>query len=113
MQTDEIAALRELLIQRFNQSDELHSLRSEEVTRRLDDLTVQVRETNGRVRQHEATLNGHAPRLAAVERDVSDVKSEVKAGRRTLFSDLKTIVLVAIALVTSTVAVLGFFGKLQ
>jgi len=48
--------------------------RFDEVDRRLDDLTIQVRLTNGNVRNHGESLANHQPRLLATERDIREIK---------------------------------------
>lgn len=64
----QIAGLKELLTQRFDGTDE-----------RLDALTAQVRETNGRLRSAETTIADMRPRLVTVEREIGDVRKSRRA----------------------------------
>lgn len=80
-----------------------------ETHRRLDALTVQVQLTNGRVREGEIVAATHSAEISTLQREMRDSRHRA----RTMFGDLKVLVLMAIGLVTGTVAVLQFLGKLQ
>jgi hypothetical protein len=110
---NDVEQLRQLIGQRLDQSDATAALRFSEVNRWLEGLTEQVKETNGRVRHHEAVLAGLQPEVKNLGREMG----EVKKSRRTLMDDLKAnamlIVSVIVATISFTVAVLGFLGKLR
>ena len=96
--------LKELIEQRFDNLD-----------LRIDGLTEQVKETNGRVRSHESTLSNHAPRLSAAERDIKRMhtpeKAESNAGENRRLT--KWDALLVLGAITSTIAVLRLLGMLQ
>jgi len=55
--------LKELILQRFDGVDA-----------RLDALTAQVKETNGRLRQAETSIADFRPRVGALEREMGEVR---------------------------------------
>lgn len=57
---------------------ELLNRRFDNIDVRLDDLTEQVRQTNGRVRNGEQALASLQPRVTGLDREMRDVKSDVK-----------------------------------
>lgn len=63
----QIAALKELITQRFDGIDA-----------RLVDLTEQVKETNGRVRMEEAATADFRPRVSALEREMGEEKRFIR-----------------------------------
>lgn len=63
----EIAGLKELMLQRFDGTDE-----------RLDFLTQQVMQTNGRLRTAEGSIADSRPRIQTLERDMRDVRRVVQ-----------------------------------
>lgn len=69
----ELQALRDLITQRFDHADDLRRQHSAEIARRLDDLTLQVRETNGRVRAHDAALARMDPEIDMLKREVKEL----------------------------------------
>lgn len=107
----EYEALKELITQRFNATDA-----------RLDGLTVQVKETNGRLRGAETNIANMQPRLGALEREMGEVRESIQADRR---DDRDAAgsgeerplrfwhVGAGIGIVIATIAVLKFFGRLQ
>ncbi len=64
----EIASLKELIMQRFDGTDS-----------RLDALTEQVTQTNGRLRTAEASIADSRPRINTLERDMGDIRRIVQA----------------------------------
>lgn len=72
------AELKGFIDQRLSAHEKRVDERFDDVAKRIDGLTVQVTETNGRVRSHESTLANHTPRLLAAERDVKDIKHEAR-----------------------------------
>jgi hypothetical protein len=89
--------------------------RFDDVAERVDGLTVQVRETNGRVREHERVLPGHGARILAAERDVKrladarQVKSDAGENRKLTKWDA----LLVMGAVGVTVATLKLIGLLK
>jgi hypothetical protein len=80
-----------------------------ETHRRLDSLTAQVAVTNGRLRDTALLANTHAAHIESLQRDMSASQRTA----RTIFGDLKVLILLALGLITGTVAVLQFLGRLQ
>jgi len=94
----EIAGLKELLTQRFDGTDE-----------RLDALTAQVKETNGRVRTEEAATADFRPRIRTLEREMAELRKPEAGDRRGIrVWDVS----VFVATVGLTITVLKLLGKL-
>ena len=84
--------------------------------RRIDELTEQIREQNGRVRKNEILSAAHEADFITVKGDIKDVKQEIRQiGKlpRTIFGDLKVLLMLAVGVVTATVTVLAFLGRLK
>ena len=89
-----------------HQFAELHR-RHDETNHRIDELTDQIKEQNGRVRKSEIMNAAH-------EADFVTIKDEIKQLRkvpRTIFGDLKVLALMIVGTVTATIAILEFFTK--
>lgn len=61
---------------------ELINRRFDGVDVRLDDLTEQVRETNGRVRKGESELAGLHPRVETLRHEMRDAKASIESLKR-------------------------------
>lgn len=99
----DVDSLKELIEQRFDGLD-----------LRIDSLTEQVKETNGRVRSHESKLSDHTPRLAAAERDIKRLhapKSEPNDGENRRLT--KWDALLVLGAIAATVGVMSFLGLLK
>ncbi len=94
----EIASLKELITQRFDGLD-----------RRVDALTVQVRETNGRLRIAESAISDFRPRVNTLEREMGEVRDQAIGENRAIKA---WHIYYGVACIGLTVAVLKFFGKL-
>jgi predicted nucleic acid-binding Zn-ribbon protein len=94
----EIAGLKELITQRFDSVDE-----------RIDALTSQVRETNGRLRMAESAIADFRPRVRTLEREVGEVRADSSGENRAIKA---WHVFYGLACIAMTVAVLKFFGRL-
>lgn len=100
----DVDALKELILQRFDGLDA-----------RIDGLTDQVKETNGRVRAHESTLSNYSPRLLAAERDIKRLhpagRAEPDTGENRRLT--KWDALLVLGAIVATVATLRLLGMLQ
>ena len=94
----EIALLRELITQRFDGLDH-----------RVDALTEQVRETNGRVRDAEWAIADFTPRVKTLEREMGDVRDQTSGENRAIKA---WHIYYGVACIGLTVAVLKFLGRL-
>lgn len=92
-------SLKELLTQRFDALDA-----------RVDALTDQVRETNGKLRMAEAAIADFRPRVSTLEREMGSVRLEATGENRAIKA---WHVLYGLACIGGTVGVLRFFGLLQ
>ena len=63
----QIVALKELMLQRFDSIDS-----------RLDALTSEVKETNGRLRTEETLMADVRPRVVTLEREMGEVKGFIR-----------------------------------
>lgn len=90
--------LRDMITARFDALDA-----------RIEDLTIQVKETNGRVRKGEMSEISHAARLDSIEVAVSELRRLQTGNWRLLRGRLVEFVLV----ISGTVAVLQFLGLLH
>lgn len=68
---------------------------------------------NGRVRKGETVEVEHAVKIQTLEREMREVRTSAAGAGRRLFGDLKVLVLLAIGIVTGTITVLSFLGKIQ
>ena len=71
METQIIALIRE----RLDATDRSHSDRFDAIDNRLDELTEQVRETNGKVRNHDVHIAGCRPIMAILQEQMRDYKT--------------------------------------
>ena len=94
----ELELLRQLITQRFDALD-----------RRVDALTVQVRETNGRLRIAEGAISDFRPRVGTLEREMGDVRDQAIGENRQIKA---WHIYYGVACIGLTVAVLKFFGRL-
>ena len=94
----EIAILKELITQRFDDLD-----------RRVDALTAQVRETNGRLRLAESAIANFQPRVGALEREMGEVREQSMGENRQIKA---WHIYYGVACIGLTVAVLKFLGRL-
>ncbi len=75
-----------LISQRFDTFESSVSNRFDSVDNRLSDLTLQVRETNGQVRKHDAHIAGCSPMIDRLKEELLVVKAEEQIKE----SDVKT-----------------------
>ena len=92
----EFAGLKELMTQRFDSVDQ-----------RLDALTAQVRETNGRVRIEETATADFRPRLRTLETEVIALRVPEHGDRRGIRVWDVSLVLTALALGWALLKALG------
>lgn len=88
---------------------ELLNRRFDSIDVRLDDLTEQVRETNGRLRTAEGHIANFHPRVRTLEREMSEVrKSPTGENRRIRVWDVGMVALG----ISAAMAFLKLIGKL-
>lgn len=98
----DVEALKELIEMRFDNVD-----------RRLDGLTDQVAQTNGRVRNHEAQIPAINERLLAAERDIKharEPKADDDGENRRL---TKWDALLVLGSIAATVTVIKLIGLIK
>ena len=70
--------LKGFIDQRFTAHEKRVDERFDDVAERVDGLTTQVKETNGRLRKAESTLADHGPRLDTARRDLDDLRRDAR-----------------------------------
>ena len=87
--------------------ERLLTMRFDALDSRVDDLTVQVRETNGRLRAAEGAIADAKPRMVTLEREMGELRKG--ENRRISIWD----VWIVLGSIASTVGVMKFFGALR